>query len=128
MQHFVLSAYLTAAVGADAAVAIGMAKEMSDSHGGSGFSFADLAADRAGTQFAQRVLDKQLTLRSLAQTFATETFLPQLDGLREGLSAADFETAYGTEDDPRVRKVIEDIDARIQRLPPYRQMVAPIGN
>jgi hypothetical protein len=128
MQHFVLSAYLTAAVGADAAETIGMAKEISDSHGASGFSFADLAADRAGTRFAERVLDKQLSLRMLAQTFSTETFLPKLDSLREGLSAADFKTAYGSEDDPRVRKVLEDIDQRILRLPPYRQKTTPIGN
>jgi hypothetical protein len=129
LQHFVLSAYLTAAVGADAADAIGIAKEMADSHGGSGFSFADLAADRAGRQFAQQVLDKQLPLRSLPQTFSTETFLPQLDGLREGLSAADFKTAYGADDDPRLLKVIEGIDQRILSLPPYRQkIVAPVGN
>jgi hypothetical protein len=128
MQHFFLSSYLTAAVGAEAAETIGIAKEMSDSQGVSGFSFADLAADRAGIHFAESVLDKRLSLRLLTQTFTTATFVPKLDGLHEGLSAADFKTQYGSEDDARVSKVLQDIDQRILLLPPYRKKILPGGN
>jgi uncharacterized protein YfiM (DUF2279 family) len=52
-QHFVISAALAAWAGEPAANAIGVYKEIDDSRRGSGFSFADLAADRAGTRFGE---------------------------------------------------------------------------
>ena len=54
-QHFVLSAFLAANSGTQAAEAAGLAKEVVDAQGPSGFSFTDIAADRAGIRFAGSV-------------------------------------------------------------------------
>ena len=50
-QHFIISAALTLVGGDIISDAIGLFKEVEDSRIGSGFSFADLAADKAGTRF-----------------------------------------------------------------------------
>ena len=65
-QHFVVSAALTAMLGAKNAESAGILKEMLDARdGGSGFSFNDLSADLAGVAFAQQLLrtPKQLGRR-----------------------------------------------------------------
>jgi hypothetical protein len=119
-SHFFVSAYLTSALGAEAAHAAGFAKEMLDSQGASGFSFADIAADRAGVRFAGGVLKGQFALGSLATSFKVDTFMPTIDGLPEGFSAAQFKSEYGKKDAPNVLKEIKAIDSRINALPPYQ--------
>ena len=61
-QHFFVSAHLTASTGAEAAQAAGLAKELVDAQRPSGFSFADLAADRAGARFARSVVERNVSL------------------------------------------------------------------
>jgi hypothetical protein len=119
-QHFFVSAYLAAAIGAEAAHAAGIAKELVDSHGSSGFSFADLAADRAGMQFAEGVKSGRFQLNLLAQGFSTEGFLPDTTGLPEGLKATEVGAQYGTANDARFKKMIQEIDSRVRQLVPYR--------
>jgi hypothetical protein len=127
-QHFFVSAYLAAAINAEAANAAGIAKELVDAHGGSGFSFADLAADRAGMQFAEGVKSGRFALNLLSKGFSTEAFLPDTTGLPEGLKAAEVGAQYGTANDQRFKKMIHDIDARIQQLAPYRVTSSKIGS
>ena len=52
-QHFTVSAALAAHAGGPLSDAIGLYREVDDSRRGSGFSFADIAADRAGTVFGE---------------------------------------------------------------------------
>ncbi len=78
-KHFFVSALLTAATTAQEAEQLGVAKEVLDAQGGSGFSFADLAADRAGIRFAEGVLSGTLPLAALAENFRTVDFVPALD-------------------------------------------------
>ena len=52
-QHFMTSAVVAALAGTALSDALGVYKEIDDSRGGSGFSFTDLAADRAGTRFGE---------------------------------------------------------------------------
>ena len=53
-RHFWVSAAVTALVGDVVSDAAGLLKEELDAgEGGSGFSFGDLMADRAGTEFAR---------------------------------------------------------------------------
>ena len=66
-QHFFVSGYLTATMGAEAANAAGVAKELVDANTTSGFSFADLAADRAGVRFADGVMSRRFPLRLVGQ-------------------------------------------------------------
>ena len=126
-QHFFVSAFLTATMGADAAKAAGLTKEYLDAHGASGFSFADLAADRAGTRFAEGVLAGRFKLGLMDQGFSVSVFMPAVDGLSEGLTAAEIASQYGTRDDPRFLQRLQEIDQRIGSLPPYR-MVSPAAS
>ncbi|QDU87791.1 hypothetical protein Pla175_11580 [Pirellulimonas nuda] len=118
-QHFFVSAMVVANAGATAANAAGLAKEQSDSNGGSGFSFVDLAADRAGVRFAEAVLSGRLPLARVAGGFRAGMFMPDTTGLAEGLQAEAFEEQFGGVDDERFRAAQQDIEARINKLPPY---------
>ncbi|MHB8864434.1 MAG: matrixin family metalloprotease [Pirellulaceae bacterium] len=86
LLHFFLSGYLTAVVGSTAAESAGIAKELADAKpGGSGFSYIDLTADLAGIHFAERVLQRDLSLEDLATGFSVAAYLPSMEGLPEGL-------------------------------------------
>lgn len=119
-QHFFISAYLTSAIGSDAATTAGFAKELLDAQSDSGFSFADIAADRAGTRFANGVLKNHFPLGGLERSFEVDTFIPTVEGLPEGLSAAQFKSRFGKKNTPQVLDQLKEIDHRIHTLPPYR--------
>lgn len=119
-QHFSVSAGLTAAAGPQAAESAGILKEMLDSRGGSGFSFADLSADFAGIAFARRLRDKPDLLADIEKSFRIADFAISPRGLPEGLSAAEFAKKYGSLKDERFLRVQEDIRKRIVALPGYR--------
>jgi hypothetical protein len=119
-QHFFISAYLVAALGPQTAATTGETKELLDAAGKSGFSFADMAANRAGIAFARKVLARSIPLNDLAQGFAVEDFMPDVNGLEEGLSLADFRTKYGGKKDPRYHARLQEIDRRIEMLPAHR--------
>jgi hypothetical protein len=125
-KHFFVSAYLTSAQGAGTAHAAGFAKELLDAQGASGFSFADIAADRAGVRFADGVLNRRFALGSLASSFKVETFMPPVDGLPEALSAAQFKADYGKKETPKVREALQSIDERINALPPYKRSASEL--
>ncbi len=119
MKHFFLSAGLTAATDAQQAEALGLMKEVLDANRQSGFSFADLAADRAGIRFAQGVLAGKLTPVELADRFTCDRFMPSIEGLPEGLTADQFVEQFGGPGDQRFLKLVGEIDARINALPGY---------
>jgi len=120
-QHFVVSAALAAWAGEPAANAVGLFKEIQDSRGGSGFSFADLAADRAGTRFGELVAGGSPYLENaLRRTLTDGELAPSLDGLPEPLSAADFKQRFGAGDNAAYRQVMTEIERRLAALPLYR--------
>jgi hypothetical protein len=78
-QHFAVSAALAAWADEPIADAVGRQKEFDDARRGSGFSFADLAADRAGTRFGRLVAEGSDRLHALLQTdIADADLLPPL--------------------------------------------------
>jgi hypothetical protein len=119
-RHFLMSALLTMSSNADAAQTAGLVKELADANSASGFSFADLAADRAGSRFARAVLDKKIPPGMLGLTFQVTSFMPDVSGLPEKLSAQKFAAQFGSKDDPRFVKQLQEIDQRITQLPGYR--------
>jgi hypothetical protein len=119
-KHFFVSAHAATLVGSRAAKTAGVAKEVLDSQGGTGFSFVDLAANQAGIAFAGALLGKRLTVAQLADSFAGSDFLPPLDGLAEGLSAAALAEQYGGVNDPRLTAELRRIELAVQGLPIYR--------
>ncbi len=119
-QHFSVSAGLTAALGAEAAETAGILKEMLDSRGGSGFSFADLSADFAGLTFARRLLAEPRLLADIEKSFRIADYAISPKGLPEGLTAAEFAKQYGSIDDERFQRMKADIRKRINALPGYQ--------
>lgn len=120
-QHFAVSAALTELLGATAAEAAGLAKELYDMQRPSGFSFTDLAADYAGIAFAQKVRATPDLLRGLQDRFQVEDFIPPVTGLREGLSARRFRADYGGMDDPRFKAAMDEVRRRVEEVPAYKK-------
>ncbi|TWT87740.1 hypothetical protein Mal64_32830 [Pseudobythopirellula maris] len=118
-KHFFVSAGLALRAGDEQARAIGLAKELVDSQGGTGFSFADLAADRAGVRFGREVAEGRVAMASLAAGFRPADYCPAVDGLQEGLTLQDVIGRYGGQGDPRFDAELAGIDGRIDRLTPY---------
>jgi hypothetical protein len=124
--HFIYSAALKVLGDSGISFAIGEFKEMMDSgKDGSGFSFVDLAADRAGIHFAEAALDGDKggarRLQSIALELVDEsTFFPQIDDLPEGISQKQFDTHYGGIDGPLYAEYVKEIDRRLSRLPLYK--------
>lgn len=123
--HFVYSAALKLASDSGASFALGEFKEMLDAgQGGSGFSFADLAADRAGIRFAEEATSSEARARRLQSLMAAEMsellFFPSLEGLTEGIAGGEFERDYSGLDSPAYRAAIAEIDRRLAALPLYR--------
>ena len=119
-EHFVISCLLTALAGPAVAESAGVAKELDDARGPSGFSFADLAADLAGIQFAQRALTEKDTLARLSLQFAVDDFVPPLHDFREKIAWKDFLADFGSTNDERYREQIASIRQMIAQLPAYR--------
>jgi len=125
-QHFVISAALAAWAGEPLADAIGLYKEMDDIRHGSGFSFADLAADRAGTRFGEVLVRHPARLdRLLKQPFADTDLVPALADFPEYLGEGDFQRRYGRPGSPAYQQVIDAIDRRLFALPLYRGLERP---
>lgn len=121
MAHFVYSAGIALATQQGIGIAAGELKELLDSgNGGSGFSFADLAADRAGIDFVNAATSSEDSARQLQQRVIASrgeaNFFPDIAGLAEGLSEEQFRTQYGSVESERYLRQVERIDRRIQRL------------
>jgi hypothetical protein len=119
-KHFFVSGHLVALSGSDMARSAGLLKELVDAHGGSGFSFADMAANRAGIVFANAVLTGRLTLKDVSQRFSVAAYLPPVKDLQEQLSAKEFAENFGGIRDARLAAELTRIESRIQALPVYQ--------
>jgi hypothetical protein len=120
LLHFALSAALTAATTADTAELLGIAKEMQDALGDSGFSFADLAADDAGIAFASHLLAQPRRLAEVAESFRGESFLPALGDLEEGLSMKALTKKYGEPGGEQFRAACRTIRLRMNEQAVYK--------
>jgi hypothetical protein len=113
-KHWALSASLATALGAQAAERLGEMKELNDSLvGGSGFSFLDLAADRAGVQTAVLAADPETAVATNEQLRrATDEYLLPKALLQapEGLSQASLGARFGDRGDTRYRNAVSKID------------------
>jgi hypothetical protein len=123
-QHFIVSAALAATAGTALADAIGLYKETEDARGGSGFSFADLAADRAGTRFGQLAVGPAPAQQRLQQRLTAglqdQDLLPPIRDLPEMLQEAEFKRRFGSVDSGSFKRLKHDIEQRIGALALYR--------
>ena len=119
-RHFAVSAALAVVESPGLSDAGGLLKEAIDALGrGSGFSFGDLAADRAGVRFAMAATRTEaeadgIRLR-LERGFLVDDFFPQVSDLPESLSTETFRAQYGRVGSSRYRQVLAEIESRLDR-------------
>ncbi|MUH73706.1 hypothetical protein [Psychrosphaera haliotis] len=123
--HFLYSAILEQLGGKQIGLNIGEIKELYDANeGGSGYSFADLAADKAGLSFSQFVVYSEQKARQAQQMLAgikeEAVFFPQINKLPEGLSATQFQQELGNKHSAQYKVLERIIDNRITELPLYQ--------
>lgn len=124
-KHFCVSAALTLLSDDIVSDAAGLLKEELDADiGGSGFSFADLLADRAGTTFAARATDDATAARRMqdriAGGFRIEDFFPPAADLPEGIPDAELTSQYGDVGGQEYLRLIEEIERRVAACAAYR--------
>lgn len=122
-KHYAISAAMAASAGTSFADAVGVYKELKDSQGGSGFSFNDMAADRAGTRLGEVGITPQgaARLQALAaQGFKETDVFPDVSDLPEFLQEADFKAQFGGVGQPEYQKMMDKIEARVAALPVLR--------
>ena len=126
-KHWTLSSAIAVGAGVQLSEAAGEWKELADSLSRqsefavgdpSGFSMADLAADRAGFQAAKAAVqpDNAQRLASELAKAGPQQLLPHtLIEREDGLSNAEFVRRYGGVDDPRFKARVQQIDAVLGR-------------
>ena len=123
-RHFLVSAAIVTAAGVPAADALGLYKEMADARGGRGFSFADLAANRAGQAFGHAATGAIATARTIQARagvlWSDADVMPAIDGLPEHLTEAEFTRRYQGVHAPAYEALVTEIDRRIAALTIYR--------
>jgi uncharacterized protein YfiM (DUF2279 family) len=120
-QHFIISAALAAWGGEPVADAIGLYKEVADAQHGSGFSFADLAADRAGTRFGSLLRSNPTTIQNFiaSKALSDSDIAPKLDDLPENMAQPEFEKRFGGPGQPAYQDMLDKIENRLANLPLY---------
>jgi len=123
-QHFIGSAALTASVNGQIAQVMGEEKELRDAKSGSGFSFIDLAADKAGTRFGEMATSSPENARWIQKSMSGikdyTDFMPDPRDLPEHMDEAEFKQRYQSINSPAYQEVLKLIDARIAATPIYQ--------
>lgn len=123
-KHFIYSMALQLFSSHGASDAIGEFKEFLDTNkGGSGFSFADLQADRAGTRLAMIVTKSEQHAQRAQQLLAKVTdaeLLPSIEGLHEGLNEENFDKKFKNVLSKDYQQTLAEIDKRLKNLPVYQ--------
>ena len=123
-KHFATSAALAANAGAALADVIGLYKEVRDSRGGSGFSFNDIAADRAGTRLGELAVGNRESAlniqRMVTAGVSDKDLMPPFADLPELMPEAEFKRRYGGIGAPAYKAMMDEIERRIAALPLLR--------
>jgi hypothetical protein len=120
--HFLISAVIAAEAGTPLADAVGLWKELADARsGGSGFSFNDLAADRAGTRFGELAVGDPTRLQQrIAAGVGDADLLPQVSDLPEHLPEAEFVARYGGVGGAAYNRMLATIESRLDSMPMFQ--------
>lgn len=120
-QHFAVSATLAAWSGEPVADAIGLYKELDDARHGSGFSFIDLTADRAGTRFGELLVKKPEALMTRVRSGLQDgQLLPVFSDLPEDLHQKEFRQRFESPESPQFKALNREIERRLDALPLYQ--------
>jgi len=102
---------------------VGVYKEIEDSRGGSGFSFNDIAADRAGTRFGEYAANPtsaRVLQQRLRAAIGEKDIMPMTEDLPEFMPEREFQRRFGGIDAPPYKKMMAEIEQRIAALAFYR--------
>ncbi|MFH1268227.1 MAG: hypothetical protein ABIK89_21110 [Planctomycetota bacterium] len=117
-RHFFVSAGLALVSSESISDGVGLFKEEIDAgEGGSGFSFSDLLADRAGTLFALAATRDEASARQvqerLADGFQIDEIFPPAADLPEGILDPELETDYGGVGGRKYREIADEMERRL---------------
>jgi uncharacterized protein YfiM (DUF2279 family) len=123
-QHFTISAVLAATAGSPLSDVVGLYKELDDARNGSGFSFNDLAADRAGTRLGAMAVGaasgRERLGRAVAAGLRESDLMPEVRDLPEFMPQAEFVRRFGGVGKPPYQAMLGRIEQRLDALPLYR--------
>lgn len=118
-RHFWVSAALVIVTDETRATTVGVGKELMDANpGGSGFSFVDLAANRAGILFALAATRDAASARAMQMSIVRnglhpDDYCPEIEDLPEGLTRDQFQSEFGGLPGRRTRDLQTEIDRRM---------------
>jgi len=122
-KHFIGSAALTASGSGYLAHRLGVEKELRDSRIGSGFSFIDLAADRAGMHFGELATaspeSARIMQKAMSEISGYQAFMPEVRDLPENLDHDEFIRRFGSIYSQNYQNLLQQIDRRIRSSPVY---------
>ena len=123
-RHFAVSGALTVLSAVAPSDAAGLLKEELDADGGSGFSFGDLLADRAGTTLAEVATRDETSAAAvqarLAAGVRVEEVFPPADDLPEGIPDAELQARYGGVGGALYARLAGEIERRVSACAVYR--------
>jgi len=124
-KHFCVAAAIALLSDEIVSDAASLLKEELDSDiGGSGFSFSDILASRAGTTFALWATHDEAAARAaqdrIVRGFRVDDFFPSAADLPEGITDAELQSQYGGVGGEGYRRIIEEIERRIAACAAYR--------
>lgn len=121
-EHLLIASALSATGGSRLANAIGLAKEEEDIESGSGFSFTDIAYDRAGARLGELATGPGAEkLRAALQQLPNDASLaPSFADLPEFLPPQEFVRRFEKAGSPAYLDQIKEIDRRLAGHPLYR--------
>lgn len=118
-KHYLVSALLAAYAGTPLADAVGLFKEMEDAKGGSGFSFNDIAADRAGTRMGELAVSSEFAAKKIQARLmqANESdIMPKTSDLPEYMEEAEFKRRFGGIHGVPYQNMMREIEQRVAAL------------
>ncbi|MEE8618143.1 MAG: hypothetical protein V3S86_02605, partial [Nitrosomonadaceae bacterium] len=119
-KHFMVSATIAAYADTALSDAVGLYKELEDSRTGSGFSFNDIAADRAGTRFGEKAVASKDLAQQLQQRVASglrdSDLMPPWSDLPEFMPEVEFKRRFGGIGTPAYQQMMQEIDQRVSIL------------
>ena len=119
-KHFMVSATIAAYADTTLSNVVGLYKEIEDSRTGSGFSFNDIAADRAGTKFGEKAVASEDLARQLQRRVASglidSDLMPHWSDLPEFMPEVEFKRRFGGVGAPAYKQMMQKIDKRVSVL------------
>ncbi|MGG7055271.1 hypothetical protein [Nitrosomonas sp. ANs5] len=119
-MHFMASTAITAYTDTILSDAIGLYKELEDARSGSGFSFNDIAANRSGTRFAEKILanptEAQAMRNKILSGIEDTDLIPYWSDLPEHMSESTFKARFGGIDSPQYIEMMDKIERRVASM------------